>query len=325
MSDNATTPQHLSFHTTDVEVARDHVTQAFSEHEMHVVDDTSLDLNVDMAVGRQTAIGRMSYGAPVTISAPPMHSYYVVSLPLTGSSTARQRGQDGEARAGRAGVSLLPTDPLLLNWSPDAEQYVIKLRREQLEAHASRMIGRPVGLIEFDLNFDLTSGPTQALLATTGFVYSELSRPAGLATMPAAFYELESLLMTQVLMVVPNQLSNVLISPPEPVRRARIDEVVDLIDADPSAELSSVDLADRVGVSVRALQQEFRDVLGVSPSAYVRGVRLDRVHQELLRGGESVTDVAARWGFFHPGRFAQQYRERFGEAPSQTARSPRQA
>jgi transcriptional regulator GlxA family with amidase domain len=129
--------------------------------------------------------------------------------------------------------------------------------------------------------------------------------------------------MTQILTVVPNQLSSALTSPADPVRRARIDEVIDLIDADPSAELTSVDLAHRVGVSVRALQQEFREVLGVSPSAYVRGVRLDRVHHELLRGGESVTDVAARWGFFHPGRFAQQYRERFGESPSGTARSPR--
>jgi transcriptional regulator GlxA family with amidase domain len=28
-----------------------------------------------------------------------------------------------------------------------------------------------------------------------------------------------------------------------------------------------------------------------------------------------------RWGFFHQSRFAQQYRERFGELPSQTLRA----
>jgi transcriptional regulator GlxA family with amidase domain len=27
-----------------------------------------------------------------------------------------------------------------------------------------------------------------------------------------------------------------------------------------------------------------------------------------------------RWGFFHPSRFAQQYRERFGELPSDTVK-----
>lgn len=53
---------------------------------------------------------------------------------------------------------------------------------------------------------------------------------------------------------------------------------------------------------------------------YLRGVRLDRVHLELSTRGGAVTDVAARWGFFHPGRFAQQYRDRFGELPSETAK-----
>lgn len=46
------------------------------------------------------------------------------------------------------------------------------------------------------------------------------------------------------------------------------------------------------------------------------------MHAELLSPGSraSVTDVAVRWGFFHLGRFAQQYRERFGVLPSETVR-----
>jgi AraC-like DNA-binding protein len=37
----------------------------------------------------------------------------------------------------------------------------------------------------------------------------------------------------------------------------------------------------------------------------------------------SVTDVAFRWGFTHPGRFADAYRERFGQASSETLRRAR--
>jgi AraC-like DNA-binding protein len=33
-----------------------------------------------------------------------------------------------------------------------------------------------------------------------------------------------------------------------------------------------------------------------------------------------ISDVATRWGFFHPSRFARQYQERFGELPSDTIR-----
>ncbi|WP_344411955.1 helix-turn-helix transcriptional regulator, partial [Pseudonocardia ailaonensis] len=88
------------------------------------------------------------------------------------------------------------------------------------------------------------------------------------------------------------------------------------------AELTLADLAAAVGVTARSLQRGFRETLGVSPMAYVRGARLDRVHAELqaAQGPAAVTGVATRWGFFHLGRFAAQYRERFGELPSDTAR-----
>ena len=56
--------------------------------------------------------------------------------------------------------------------------------------------------------------------------------------------------------------------------------------------------------------------------AHLRRIRLDRVHGELLRATVEprVSDIAMRWGFFHPSRFARQYQERFGELPSDTAR-----
>jgi transcriptional regulator GlxA family with amidase domain len=56
-----------------------------------------------------------------------------------------------------------------------------------------------------------------------------------------------------------------------------------------------------------------------------RNVRLDRAHADLLSGptDTSVSDVATRWGFTHLGRFADQYRRKFGVLPSETARSHR--
>jgi AraC-like DNA-binding protein len=55
---------------------------------------------------------------------------------------------------------------------------------------------------------------------------------------------------------------------------------------------------------------------------YLRLVRLREAHLELLAadpaGGATVTGVAARWGFFHPGRFAHYYREVHGCSPYRT-------
>ena len=58
---------------------------------------------------------------------------------------------------------------------------------------------------------------------------------------------------------------------------------------------------------------------------YLRHLRLHRVRAELadasrVRSAAAVTAAASRWGFMHFGRFAQQYRQLFGEAPSQTLR-----
>ncbi len=82
--------------------------------------------------------------------------------------------------------------------------------------------------------------------------------------------------------------------------------------------LSLADLCARFEVSERTLLQGFAEIYGMGPIAYARQSRLDAAHRDLRTGRGSVTDVAAKWGFFHFGRFSQQYRDAFGYRPSQT-------
>jgi transcriptional regulator GlxA family with amidase domain len=56
---------------------------------------------------------------------------------------------------------------------------------------------------------------------------------------------------------------------------------------------------------------------------YLRRVRLDHAHRDLLAADPSVDTVmaiAGRWRFSHAGRFSIAYREAFGTPPSQTLR-----
>lgn len=92
-----------------------------------------------------------------------------------------------------------------------------------------------------------------------------------------------------------------------------------LIEDRADTDLSLSDIAEACHVSPRSLQYAFRRHLGCTPHAYLRQVRLDLVHQGLRDGAEhSVGDVAARFGFFNPGRLAIEYRAVFGENPGQT-------
>jgi transcriptional regulator GlxA family with amidase domain len=67
----------------------------------------------------------------------------------------------------------------------------------------------------------------------------------------------------------------------------------------------------------------FRRHLDSTPMAYLRRVRLDQVHHDLVTGDRwttTVTAAAARWGFAHTGRFAVLYRETYGQSPHVTLR-----
>jgi len=104
------------------------------------------------------------------------------------------------------------------------------------------------------------------------------------------------------------------------VRRA-----IAFIEQHPHADISVADIAAAANVSIRAVQFAFRRQLDTTPMAYLRAVRLDRAHNDLLATdpgrGETVTGIAARWGFFSSSRFAAQYRRTYGVSPGHTLRT----
>jgi AraC-like DNA-binding protein len=103
---------------------------------------------------------------------------------------------------------------------------------------------------------------------------------------------------------------------------ATLRRAVAFIDSHADTDLTVADIAAAAHVTVRALQYAFRRHLDSTPMAYLRRVRLDAAHQTLHAAdpsaGDTVTTIAARWGFAHPGRFATQYRRLYGQAPSRT-------
>jgi AraC-like DNA-binding protein len=100
------------------------------------------------------------------------------------------------------------------------------------------------------------------------------------------------------------------------------------VDENAHREISLADIAAAAFVTPRAVQLAFRRHLGTTPTAHLRQVRLDRAHHDLLAAdasGDSVTDVAHRWRFSSPSRFAADYRHAFGVTPSSTLHQGRPA
>lgn len=87
--------------------------------------------------------------------------------------------------------------------------------------------------------------------------------------------------------------------------------------------ISIIDIAGAAHLSVRSLQQALRRYRDTTPIALLRSVRLTRVHEELHTSEPSLTSVmtiARAWGFVQMGRFAGDYRNQYGESPSDTLR-----
>ncbi|MCP4327037.1 MAG: helix-turn-helix domain-containing protein [Alphaproteobacteria bacterium] len=90
-----------------------------------------------------------------------------------------------------------------------------------------------------------------------------------------------------------------------------------LIEESPDCPMSIVEVAIRLGVSRRTLQYACQRALDLNPTAYLRAIRLSRARME-MQHARSVTEAATRWGFCHFGYFARDYRQMFGELPSDT-------
>ena len=107
----------------------------------------------------------------------------------------------------------------------------------------------------------------------------------------------------------------------QPPNRARlVRRAEDYIQAHLGDPLSMFELCREFGVSERTLRYAFQEVRGLSPMAYFKASRLNAVRQELraaAAGTTTVREIAQRWGFWHSGEFAADYRRQFGELPSQ--------
>jgi AraC-like DNA-binding protein len=72
-------------------------------------------------------------------------------------------------------------------------------------------------------------------------------------------------------------------------------------------------------ISAKSLQNAFRSLFDLTPNKFMRLLKLNLVHHELIQSNSHMTSVqriARKWGFTHMGRFSKYYTDLFGENPS---------
>lgn len=264
----------------------------------------------------------MKYGAPVRVEPREFQSFYLVQIPVSGCSAVTCDGREILTHQGRASVHA-PYGSLRMQWSPDCHKTVVRIDKQALERHLGSLIGEEIRTpIDFLPEMDTDTGMGATWMHSVMHLMRELQRNPMLAESALVVANFEQLLMTGLLHAQPTAYRELLRTPVRRVvpRHVRIAE--EFIRANAHKPLGIADLTRITGVCGRTLYSGFQRFLDKSPMQYLRDTRMENARRDLQTAPASltVTEIATTWGFYQLGRFASEYKSRYGESPSETRR-----
>ncbi|MFY4722102.1 AraC family transcriptional regulator [Streptomyces sp. LaBMicrA B280] len=320
---------HAVRHTEDVAAISEWLTPLFGPHEISVAASLRPDIRFQSCRLGSLRLSYLSLGTTARFELTGPRSGYLVLVPVTGNlwlrGTQRTRVVPG------LGAVLGPDEPLVARSSADCQQLIVHINQVVLTAHVRSLLNSSSAEAPaFEPLMRFASGGALNWYESLMFL-AERATEADTADQelfhPLVATELERALMTGLLVTQPNTHSPALVHDPPAQRFGPIETAVRLINNYPEADHTVGALAQAAGVSVRTLERAFHRRFGLPPYGYLRQVRLKRVRAELTASdaaNKTVSEVAARWGFSHFGRFAQEYRKKYHENPSETVRRHRE-
>lgn len=301
--------------------AREMVARIFCDHELACLDrsrriryrhwHTSLP-SVGLSV--------MKYGANVRVQPREFGSFYLIQLPVAGHSAIYSNGSEYLTHAGCASVHA-PYGKMSMQWSSDCQKTVVRIDRRMLERHLSSLLGHDVDApIDFMPVMDTSSGMGATWMRSVLHLMNELQQNPLFAQSALIIAQFEQLLMTGLLQAQHSRYLDRLREPIRCLTPRHVRAAKEYIQANADKPISVEDLVRITGVSGRALYSGFQRFLGSSPMQYLRDTRMENARRDMENAPPSltVTEIATKWGFYQLGRFATEYKARYGESPSAT-------
>ena len=312
------------FETTDPEQISWYMSSAFRPNRSQLRNHRSrADFCHRQVAFAATSINAVRYGRGAFVDAPPTSDTFLGMFTVSGFADVDQGQQIFTTRAGTFCV-LNPAQHLHIRLSEDFEQLTVKLHARTVRRALFEITGmdarRP---LEFaPRNFDLRGGAA-SFARLVEYICQDLGRAGSALTRAGVSRSLESTLANLLVSEFANSYSELLqrqVQAPAPYYVKRAEEYIREYRCAP---LTLADIARAAGTRVRSLQCGFRRFRDTTPTAYLREQRLQLARELLRRAAaeqSSVTEVALACGFRHLSKFAQHYRQRFGESPTQTRR-----
>lgn len=288
----------------------------FGEHRLRFRTPSSSKADIKFKRFGVLSISEHTFGCSVQMYTPMMTKLYHLQVTLSGESKVRCHNKVQMLKAGDA-VIVTPNTSLISDYSADCRKLIVGIPAEFL-MQTAREFG-------YHTNQDLIyfRFKKQPLPTTGSFISlldDILQQPQGLLCERGLMYY-SKLLCNAIFSTFECHLSQ---SQSAQLSQHRdIERVRDYVQQHITDDISVEELARLCQISRKSLYNLFERETGLTPSAYVRCLKLESAHLE-LSGNQSirnVTEVALKYGFTNLGRFSAQYRDYIGELPSQTLRS----
>lgn len=296
--------------------------------EMRLRDRGALDIVSRVAYLPGIFIGCIHYGAAVLAGGRPdrQKDDFWVHFPLRGNSEMLSKADSLPCNPRRAVV--ISAQGHVLRSEAGSERVTLSVSKATAMNQLSALLGEvPSRRLEFVKEFDLEAPYARRLRRQMHLAIADLDDAGPEGVGPVMLNMYEQLIVTGLLLGQPNNYTAALQRLENKVAPGDVKRAIDFIEAHLQLPVTLSDIAKASGVPGRTLLEHFKAHRSVSPMRYLRDARLTRAREALMCGdrGESVTQIAMTWGFSHLGRFAADYRDRFGETPSETWRRGRNA
>ena len=280
----------------------------------------AFDFIANVAYMPGSYLGYIQYGSAATIHVPDVRARddFWLHLPVHGACEITNSAGSAICSPGHAVVSS-PVGHFTRSQTGSSRLTLSVTRATMLNQLEALLGDAPKRALEFAPTMDLHSRAGQRLSRHVQLALTDLGEPDFALCSPLLLSMYEQLMITDLLLWQHHSYIDRLHDIRPQVDPANVKRAIDFIEAHLREPITLGDITRAAGVPGRTLLQNFKDHRGTSPMRYLRDARFARAREALLRAeDDSITQVAMRWGFYHLGRFAVDYRKRFGETPSET-------
>lgn len=312
----------LLFDSEDLGLTEDFLSRAYARMRIGSGGPEAGRTRVSRAAMPSVTVDELDLGFEMGYSVTPLGR---ICLCLVHEGTIRDHTFDGVEDAFGPGdvVSFAPPELSYAGRIHAARYNITMLDTDLLAQVAATAPGHRPGPVRLTGHRPHSPAAARQLRQTIGYVRDHVLAAPGVADQPLVAATAAQHLAAGVLAAFPNTaLTEPTATDRNDARPSTLRRALAYIDDHAAEPVTVADIAAASHVTVRALQYVFRRHLDTTPLAYLRRVRLAHAHDDLRAAnpldGTTVTDVAARWGFFHPGRFATLYRAAYGRPPHRT-------